>query len=197
MTEAYEKALDRYEGYPDFYYKKELKVRYKGMGVVVTAAVKLGKEVVESYSQFEQLPTIVNTAAQLITTLINALTELLPTLIPVAIEAVTTIAMGLIDNLPKILDAALELVTAFAQGVIESLPVLIEALPEIIDSIVDFLIESLPTIVKTGVTLFTALIDELPNIITTISNPIRWVQPSRLYLSLLSLYGNSRNIPLF
>lgn len=145
----------------------------------------------------EQLPTIVNTAAQLITTLINALTELLPTLIPVAIEAVTTIAMGLIDNLPKILDAALELVTAFAQGVIESLPVLIEALPEIIDSIVDFLIESLPTIVKTGVTLFTALIDELPNIITTISNPIRWVQPSRLYLSLLSLYGNSRNIPLF
>lgn len=31
VTEADEKALDRYEGYPDFYYKKELKVRYKGI----------------------------------------------------------------------------------------------------------------------------------------------------------------------
>ena len=31
VTESDEKALDRYEGYPNFYYKRELKVRYKGI----------------------------------------------------------------------------------------------------------------------------------------------------------------------
>ena len=31
VTESDEKALDRYEGYPNFYYKQELKVRYKGI----------------------------------------------------------------------------------------------------------------------------------------------------------------------
>lgn len=31
VTDADEKALDRYEGYPNFYYKKEFKIRYKGI----------------------------------------------------------------------------------------------------------------------------------------------------------------------
>lgn len=31
VTESDEKSLDRYEGYPIFYYKKELKLQYKGI----------------------------------------------------------------------------------------------------------------------------------------------------------------------
>ena len=31
VTEADENALDRYEGYPNFYYKKNIKVRYKSI----------------------------------------------------------------------------------------------------------------------------------------------------------------------
>lgn len=31
VTESDEKALDRYEGFPSFYYKKELRVQYKGI----------------------------------------------------------------------------------------------------------------------------------------------------------------------
>ncbi len=31
VTERDERALDRYEGYPNFYYKKDIKVRYKGI----------------------------------------------------------------------------------------------------------------------------------------------------------------------
>lgn len=31
VTEMDEAALDRYEGFPDFYYKREMKVRYKGI----------------------------------------------------------------------------------------------------------------------------------------------------------------------
>ena len=31
VTESDEKALDRYEGFPAFYYKKELRVQYKGI----------------------------------------------------------------------------------------------------------------------------------------------------------------------
>ena len=31
VTETDERALDRYEGFPGFYYKKDIKVRYKGI----------------------------------------------------------------------------------------------------------------------------------------------------------------------
>ena len=31
VTESDEKAIDRYEGYPIFYYKKEMKLQYKGI----------------------------------------------------------------------------------------------------------------------------------------------------------------------
>jgi len=31
VTESDEKALDRYEGFPSFYYKKELRLQYKGI----------------------------------------------------------------------------------------------------------------------------------------------------------------------
>ena len=31
VTEQDEKALDRYEGYPNFYYKKEIRVQYRGI----------------------------------------------------------------------------------------------------------------------------------------------------------------------
>ena len=31
VTAEDEKSLDRYEGFPDFYYKREMKVRYKGI----------------------------------------------------------------------------------------------------------------------------------------------------------------------
>ena len=31
VTEQDEKALDRYEGYPSFYYKKEIRVQYRGI----------------------------------------------------------------------------------------------------------------------------------------------------------------------
>ena len=31
VAETDEKALDRYEGYPNFYYKKDIKVRYRGI----------------------------------------------------------------------------------------------------------------------------------------------------------------------
>ena len=31
VTESDEKALDRYEGFPTFYYKKDIKLRYKGI----------------------------------------------------------------------------------------------------------------------------------------------------------------------
>lgn len=31
VSESDEKALDRYEGYPTFYYKKDIKLQYKGI----------------------------------------------------------------------------------------------------------------------------------------------------------------------
>jgi hypothetical protein len=31
VTDSDEKALDRYEGFPSFYYKKELRLQYKGI----------------------------------------------------------------------------------------------------------------------------------------------------------------------
>lgn len=39
VTESDEKSLDRYEGYPIFYYKKEMKLQYKGIRTGKTRTV--------------------------------------------------------------------------------------------------------------------------------------------------------------
>lgn len=116
----------------------------------------------------ENLPLLVDTAMQIITSLISGIGAALPQLIPAAVNAVVTIVQGLVGSIPLVLDAALQLILGLAQGILDALPQLIEALPAIILGIVDFLISAIPQIIDAGIQLLVSLIGALPEIITAI-----------------------------
>ena len=58
----------------------------------------------------------------LLTELINGISQTLPNLIPIAVESITTIVTTLLDNIDLIIDAGIELILALAEGLINALP---------------------------------------------------------------------------
>lgn len=141
---------------------------------LVTAVAEIAPAIIEALVNgiAENLPSLLEAAAQMIVSLATGLAAALPTLIPTLVEVVMQICQTLIDNLPLILDAALQLITGLAEGILNAIPVLIDALPEVILSIVDFLLDSIPQIIDTGIKLLTSLVEALPEIITAIVEAI-------------------------
>lgn len=116
----------------------------------------------------EMLPTFLEFALQMITTLATGIAQSLPTLVPTLVQLVTDIVQVLIDNIPMLIDAALQLITGLAQGIINAIPVLVAALPQVINSLVNGLLAAIPQIIQAGIDLLTSLITALPEIIATI-----------------------------
>lgn len=116
----------------------------------------------------ENLPLLIDTAMQIITSLISGIGAALPQLIPAAVNAVVTIVQGLVGSIPLVLDAALQLILGLTQGILDALPQLIAALPAIILGIVDFIIGAIPQIIDVGIRLLVSLVEALPEIITAI-----------------------------
>lgn len=116
----------------------------------------------------EMLPTFLEFALQMITTLATGIAQSLPTLVPTLVQLVTDIVQVLIDNIPMLIDAALQLITGLSQGIINAIPVLVAALPQVINSLVNGLLAAIPQIIQAGIDLLTSLITALPEIIATI-----------------------------
>ena len=116
----------------------------------------------------EMLPTFLEFALQMITTLATGIAQSLPTLVPTLVQLVTDIVQVLIDNIPMLIDAALQLITGLVQGIINAIPVLVAALPQVINSLVNGLLAAIPQIIQAGIDLLTSLITALPEIIATI-----------------------------
>lgn len=105
------------------------------------------------------LPQLLAVATMLLTTLVDGIANALPTLIPAAMRMVTTLVQGVTDNLPRIIESGLNLLARFVEGIINALPQLTEALPRIITSFTDGIIRMLPRILETGVDLLLKFVD--------------------------------------
>jgi tape measure domain-containing protein len=118
------------------------------------------------------LPQILTVAADILTSLVDGLANALPTLLPIALEMILTLVQGIVDNLPKIIASGLNLLAKFTEGILNALPQLIAALPKIITGFVDGILGMLPRILTTGVNLllkFTAgIIDAIPQLVAAL-----------------------------
>lgn len=87
----------------------------------------------------DNLPSVVECAGQVITSLIDGLCQTMPELIPTVVDVILTIVDTLTDskNLDALTDGAVAIITQLAVGLIAALPGLIERIPEIIEGIVD------------------------------------------------------------
>lgn len=118
---------------------------------IINLVESLGRMIVEN------LPLLVQAAAQILIELAHGIAEALPELVPTIVDVVIEICETLIDNLDLLIEAAIEIILALAEGLINALPRLIEKLPTIVIKIVKKLIECAPMLIKAAVELVVTL----------------------------------------
>lgn len=98
----------------------------------------------------ENLPTILDAGADMLTALLTGIVQQMPELIPAAVDLVTTIVDTLIDNIDLITAAAIELIVALGIGLIGAIPDLARKVPDIVKAIKDGLSKGLKDLKDVG-----------------------------------------------
>lgn len=131
-------------------------------------------DTIKSLSSGESLSGILEAGVQLVTDLLNAMTEALPTLIP----ALTDIILGIIDfftnpsNLSGLIDSAIQMILALAEGLINAIPQLLSRVPQIIAAIVSSIIENAPKLLDAGIQLILKLAEGIISSVGAVSGAV-------------------------
>ena len=113
----------------------------------------------------EMLPTFLEFALQMITTLATGIAQSLPTLVPTLVQLVTFIVEKLSEMLPTFLEFALQMITTLATGIAQSLPTLVPTLVQLVTDIVQVLIDNIPMLIDAALQLITGLAQGIINAI--------------------------------
>lgn len=103
-------------------------------------------------------PMLITAGINALMMLIDGIVDTLPNLIDAAVQIVLTLVDALLDKLPELITAAIKIIVALAQGLIKALPKLIEKVPEIIDAIVKAVIGNLPALIVAAIQIIGALV---------------------------------------
>lgn len=131
-------------------------------------------DTIKSLSSGESLSGILEAGVQLVTDLLNAMTEALPTLIP----ALTDIILGIIDfftnpsNLSGLVDSAIQMILALAEGLINAIPQLLSRVPQIIAALVTSVIVNAPKLLDAGIQLILKLAEGIISSVGAVSGAV-------------------------
>lgn len=125
--------------------------------------IQSGAQMIQSLLQglTSSLPALATIAGEFVNTLCSGLGSALPALIPAAVQMVTTLVTSLVDQIPTIITAGMNLLDGLVQGVMNAVPTLIAAIPTILDSLIAAFSTALPQIMEQGVQIIENLIDGL------------------------------------
>lgn len=104
------------------------------------------------------LPTLVEAAVSLISSLAIALAEAIPGLV----EAVVT---ALVTGIPLLIEGALQFLMAIMDAIPLVLPLIIEAIPKIVIAVVNVLIEALPALIEGAFQMLMGIVNAIPLLI--------------------------------
>lgn len=104
------------------------------------------------------LPQLIDAGMQMLTSLIQGITEALPTLIGMLPTLVQQMCSVILTNLPLIIQAGVQMLIALTNGIVKALPQLIQMLPGIVMQITNVLLDNLPLIITAGIQILIALI---------------------------------------
>ena len=107
----------------------------------------------------DNLPMLLNTAIQIVADLANKIAENAPTMIPAAVEMILGLIEGLLDNADLLINAAVALIEGLTEGLINALPILLEKAPVIIEKLIEAIVDCLPQIIELAGQLIMALIE--------------------------------------
>ena len=105
----------------------------------------------------ENLPEIVQAAAEMFGTFLSTIADMAPSLIATIVDSVILMAETLINNVDMIIDAGIKLLEGLVDGILEALPQLVAAVPTIIQKLFDALMNNLPKLLEAGVRLLLEL----------------------------------------
>lgn len=107
----------------------------------------------------QNLPEIQAAAQEILTAIIQIISEGLPLLAELAVPLLMTLAQGIIANLPTIAQAGIEVLTALIQGIAQSLPTLIPVATQAIIELVGVLTspENITAMINAAIELLLAL----------------------------------------
>lgn len=106
-----------------------------------------------------KLPELTELGGQLISTLLEGLSQNIPMLVDSAVQLITQFTQFILDNLPLLVESGFEIITQLALGIAQSLPELIPQIVEVVLSISQYLIENIDLLVDAAVALMTGLAD--------------------------------------
>lgn len=111
----------------------------------------------------QNLPKIQAAAQEILTAIIQIISEGLPLLAELAVPLLMTLAQGIIANLPTIAQAGIEVLTALIQGIAQSLPTLIPVATQAIIELVGVLTspQNIGMLINTAIELLLALAEGL------------------------------------
>lgn len=134
---------------------------------------------------------VADTAASLVVSLADGLTESLPNIIPVAIETISTLVENLTENANTIIDAGIQIIIALGEGLIAALPQLIETIPQIVINIANVINDNAPRLIKTALYLIgqlaIGLIKAIPTLIANIPQIIHAIVEAFMAFQWLNL----------
>ena len=122
--------------------------REKGISGMIEAAGEIIGKAIGEFTK--SLPQFVNSAVNIVKSLVKGIKDNLPQIAEGAVATVNTLADGIIDMLPDIIETGLKLIVALATSLITHLPELIVKIPEIILAIVEGFANGMPDIIEIG-----------------------------------------------
>lgn len=111
----------------------------------------------------QNLPEIQAAAQEILTAIIQIISEGLPLLAELAVPLLMTLTQGILENLPTIVQAGIEVLTALIQGIAQSLPTLIPVATQAIIELVGVLTspENITAMINAAIELLLALAEGL------------------------------------
>ena len=103
------------------------------------------------------LPSLLNAASSLVTSLGEGILSALPTIMPIATQVLMQLAQTLIDHLPEIISVGVQIIGQLIVGISQALPELIPAAIDAILTIADNLINNIDLLIDCAVQLITGL----------------------------------------
>lgn len=107
----------------------------------------------------QSMPQLSNAFGKIVPALVKGLSDALPVLLPAVAQMLTAITTALVENAPMLIESGLMLLQGLVDGIFAALPVLISALPQIIQTFMNGLLQGLPRILEMGTKLLQSIID--------------------------------------
>ena len=107
----------------------------------------------------QSMPQLSNAFGKIVPALVKGLSDALPVLLPAVAQMITAITTALVENAPMLIESGLQLLQGLVDGIFAALPVLIAALPTIIQTFMDGFLQALPRILEMGTQLLQSIID--------------------------------------